>query len=1215
MQAFSRTFAGWPRRVALFCVLIFSLYSVSASAQEYRASVTGTVADQTGAAVPSAKVTLHNQATGVEAIVKSDAGGDYALNYIDPGTYVLSVDASGFQHWEMRDLKLDTAQEVKVNVTLKVSGTSANITVVSGEDAVLETANADVSQLFDKKDMSELPLADSNPVMVLRLLGGGVWTGNPYYSRVFDNGAITAFQMNGVPGASSFYLNGIPDNGVDSTFTSINTYTRMAFVPPTEAIDQVKVLSQWYNSSDGNTAGANVNLNTKSGTNTPHGALYEYFENEALNANTFKANLLGQRRSEQRSNHFGGTIGGPVMIPHIYDGRNKTFFFFFLDNVLDYTPSPANFTVPTQKMRGGDLSEICTTGFVNGICSNPNQQIYNPFSATATSGGHVIRAPFLNNQIPSNLINSIGSKYMTYFPLPNIPGAAADGSVNYYSPDAQTDNYHAWLLRIDHYIGTNQHLAADYFQSHRVNGINNWTQAVDGINPSSASYLIDNHGFGITDTVTLSPTTVLDARLGFNRYEQSYNSAAMGFDYTSLGFPSSVVRQFGAPAYFPYFTSTDFSELNSRSILDRPGNIYTAAAAITKSFGSHLLKFGYEGTLYRINAYSPGNNNGTYTFNGNFTSQTDTSATEFGMGIASLLTGLPTSGSIDVDASYAGQSLYHAAFVQDEWKIMPRLTLTAGLRYEYEGAPTERYNRNARGFDLTSANPIQAGAQAAFAASFPNGLNVGSGLPVKSSLSVLGGYTFADSQHRSFFNTDYAVFMPRVGLAYTVHDGTVLRGGVGLYKIPWVTTMDNYAGGNLAGFSQTTTMVPTINNGLTFDANISNPFPNGVIQPTGSSLGLTQNLGQGATFFPLNPLTSYAMHWTAEVQQALPDKLVADVVYVGSTGWHISNNSNLPGAVPEQYLSTMKTRDTNLISELTAQVPNPFQGLLGSTTVNSTSLNQSSTTSVYQLLGAMPQFTSVTETVFNASFNYQAMEARLIRRFGNGYSFNVLYNWSKDIQRSGFNNDFQVLPVRSLSPYDVPNHLTATFVAELPIGRGRKWLNTLPGWADAFLGGWQATGMYQGESGTPLDFGNVYFSGDPQKLHFNYKHSLIGTGQPLIDVSGFYLPTAPGGGSWSSSAAMRADSRINLQYNVRYMPNNMGNTRSPIQNVIDLAAKKKFRVSDRLSVETSANFINAFNHPWFSSPYTTPSAATFGTLDGSQRNTPRFIQLFAKVIF
>lgn len=1199
-----------PSLAPLSCVVFCSLVGVAAGAQEYRASVMGSITDASGAAIAGAKVTLHNQGTGVDTTAASNAKGTYAINFVDPGTYVLSVDAPNFERWEMRNLRLDTAQDIKVNAKLQISSATSSVTVVA-DGAILESANANVAQLFDTQDLNNLPIADGNPTNLLQLVGGSINTGNPIYTRPFDVGAITSFRVNGTPGASSYYLNGVPVNGIAGAYSG----QVMAFIPPAEAVDQIKAETLSYNASDGNTAAATFNFNTKSGTNQIHGSLYEYFENSYLNASNWKAEHLNQAKAAQRSNHFGGTVGGPVMLPHIYDGRNKTFFFFFLDEVRDTLPRPTSYLVPTQKMRTGDLSEVCTAGFTNGLCNNANQQIYNPFSAKATSGGHVTRQPFLNNQIPAALQNKTGLNVLSLYPQANIPGAAADGSVNYYSPNSDTDTFDAWMIRGDHYFSGSHHLAMDYFQSNR-NETSGIAPGLNGaIHPAGYTYQLINHGFGLTDTVALSSSMVLDARLGFNRFEQAQAPTSLGYDLSSLGFSSAAISQFHGSSYLPPFASADLTTLTTVSPNDRVSNEYSLGASLTKSIGRHLIKFGYDGMLYRINYNSEGNNLGTYTFNGNYASQTDTSVSQYGMGIADLLVGQPTAGSIAINSSYAEQILYHAAYVQDDWKISPKLTLTVGLRYEFEGAPTERYNRNTRGFDLTSANPTQGAAQSNFAALFPQGLNPGSGLPVKTQLSVLGGYTWADSTHRGFFNADKKVFLPRLGVAYEAKPGTILRGGGGIYKIPLVTSMTGYPAGNQTGFSQTTTLTPSTDNGLTFVANINNPFPYGVVQPTGSSLGLYQNLGTSASFFPENPPTEYAAHWTAEIQQALPSKWVLDLAYLGSAGWNLTNTSYIASAVPAAYFSTSKTRDTALINAMTATVRNPFQGLLGTTAQNSTALNTGSTVQVQQLLRPRPQFTNVSQTAFNSDDNYHSLNAKLMRRFGNGYSFNATYTWSKLIEHYGFDNDFQVTPNKEISGQDVPNRLTATFVAEMPFGKTRKWLNRIPTWADTVIGGWQASGTYQAQSGSPLDFGNVAYFGDPSTLHFNYQKSLVGTGTPMIDVSGFYLPTDANGKAWASAAAQRADSRISLSNNIRYMPHNMGNTRSVPQNNVDLTVMKKMQVTEKVSAQIRASFLNAFNRPWFTNPYTTPTAATFGTLDGNQKNNPRYIQLNARIVF
>src|SRR5207248_418729 len=236
-------------------------------------------------------------------------------------------------------------------------------------------------------------------------------------------------------------------------------------------------------------------------------------------------------------------------------------------------------------------------------------------------------------------------------------------------------------------------------------------------------------------------------------------------------------------------------------------------------------------------------------------------------------------------------------------------------------------------------------------------------------------------------------------------------------------------------------------------------------------------------------------------------------------------------------------------------------------------------------------------------------------RFAKGYSLNAVYTWSKLLERFGFDNDFQIIPNKQLSGNDIPHRVAVTFIGEAPFGRGRHWGSKMPGWLDAIMGGWQGQAVYQAQSGSPIDFGNRAFFGDFKSLHFKYDHNLVGSGIPMIDVSGFYLPTDPSGNPWSSPTAQRADQRIQLVNNIRYFPHNMSNTRTPPQNNIDLSVMKKFRAGERYSLELRGEFFNAFNHPWWTNPFTNPQQANFGTLDGNQRNLPRNVQLALKLLF
>lgn len=1197
----------------LLCCLLFAMLACTTGmlAQDFRGSITGTVTDSTGAVVPGAKVTLTNTETGVASAAASNGSGSYAYLYVVPGNYRLQVESAGFAKWERKAVELHVNEQLKINAELRV-GNGAEMVTVEATAPVLEAANADVGQLYESKDIEELPLPDGNAITMARLTSGAVLTGDPKFTRPFDNSAISSVRVNGAEGGNSFSLNGIPNNGLQID----NGNSVVAYVPPADAVKEFKMSTSWFSAAQGNSASSNINLDTKSGTNQFHGSAYEYFQNEALDATPWLVNHSGQKKSVTRSNHFGGTFGGPVLIPHVYDGHQKTFFFVMAEGVLDKFPEPGTRLVPTAKMRNGDLSEFCTSGFnSSGLCINGNQQMYNPFTAVSNgSGGKVLRQPFLYNKIPINLLNPITQKYLEYYPLPNITTDDITKD-NYFSSNPRTDSFHSWMARVDHVLTSRQRLAFNYFTNWRQEARGVWTGTMNGINPVGNHLTFINHGVGITDTITLSTTTLLDIKLGFNRFEDSRIAASKGYNPAQLGFSSSVTSLFRGVSYLPRFDIADFDNLSQQQPQIAASNYYSLAPTITKMMGSHILSVGYDGRMYRFNWNSSGNGMGQYSFDGDYARKTEGGTKQFGMGMVDFLVGQPTSGSIDRNSSRANQSFYHSAFVQDDWKVTRKLTLNLGIRYEYEGAPNERYNRNVRGFDFTTPAPFQAAAQAAFAQMYPNGLSV-LGHSAITAINAVGSYNWANDKNRGLWNPNPWNFMPRFGAAYAVDDKTVVRLGWAIYSLPFVSHYSGVAGNNQAGFSQSTPLNPSNDNGLTFLANLENPFPYGVMDPAGSSRGAYQNAGGNVSFFfPTDVKTPHVQRWSFEVQRSLPGNWTIDAIYNGSHGTNLDRSSWIFDTVSSEYYSTLPTRDQATYDALTKKVPNPFKGLFGTAAQNSTSLNTASTIAAYQLLRPYPQFTGINSVLFNGSSHYEGAQLKVTHRFKKGYSVNGIYTWSKLLERYGFSNEFQYLPNKQLSGADIPHRVVVTFIGEVPFGRGRRWGRNLPGYLEAIAGGWQMQGVYQAQSGDPIDFGNRAYFGDPKKLKFDYKKELVGTGTPLIDVSGFYLPTDANGNPWSSASAMRTDPRISLTYNVRNFPTNMGNTRNPGQNNVDLSVTKKFRLREGMTLETRGEFLNAFNHPWWTDPYTDPTKATFGTLDGNQRNLPRNIQITMRLVF
>ena len=619
--------------------------------------------------------------------------------------------------------------------------------------------------------------------------------------------------------------------------------------------------------------------------------------------------------------------------------------------------------------------------------------------------------------------------------------------------------------------------------------------------------------------------------------------------------------------------------------------IYTFQPTLVKNTGHHNIRFGYDFRSYRLFSNSPHCLAGCYTFGSTYTSgPLSTSASApIGQDIAALVLGQPTGGSIQRNGTFADQSLYNAAFVHDDWKLTRKLTLNLGVRYEYEAPPTERYNQNTRGFDFTDPNPIQGAAQAAYAAHPISAIS-------PANFKVLGGCLFASPQNRGFFDGDRNNFQPRIGAAYALNDKTAIRAGWGMFMVP-----NTIIGSNQPGYSQTTSLVPSNDGGLTFAANLANPFPTGAIPPAANSLGLQTFLGQSITTYPLQARNGLSQSWQFDIQRELPGQWLLDVAYVGTRGFDLPVTTGILGAIPGQYLSTSPIRDTTTINFLAANVTNPFQGLTPGGSINGSTVKQS------QLLLPYPEFTNLTTYRFDGGTHYNALQIRLQKRFAGGFTLLTTYAWSKLMEHDFFQNTQDTNFISSISPSDVTQRFVLSGIWEVPVGRGRKFGSHMARVLDAFIGGWQGNWIYTAQSGFPLQWGDVYYNGNPDSLRANITGSTATTG--TFDTSGFYFADAAVQSKGVVSPALqRSDPRINLANNYRNFPNYLPGFRGQGQNTVDIEALKKFGLGERRNIEIRCDFLNAFNHPEFSNPALSPTSGSFGLIT-SQANFPRNIQV------
>jgi len=545
---------------------------------------------------------------------------------------------------------------------------------------------------------------------------------------------------------------------------------------------------------------------------------------------------------------------------------------------------------------------------------------------------------------------------------------------------------------------------------------------------------------------------------------------------------------------------------------------------------------------------------------------------------------------------------YHGLFVQDDWRVNDKLTVNGGVRFEINGGMSESQNRNLGPFDFTSASPVEAQARAAYA------LNP---IPEVSpaAFAVKGGLTFADGPA----NETVTKVLPRVAGSYLIDERTVVRAGVGLFSYDYF--FENI---NQAGYSQATPVLVTNDQGLTFTgATLSNPLPSGgLIQPVGSALGLSSQLGQAlGTQYYSERESPYYTRWEASVQRDLGQGWVLGLTYLGSRGRKLPVVQAING-VPTQYLSTQRTRDAANNTFLTAPVANPFAGLLPGSGMNG------ATTPRSNLLKAYPHFAAISIERYEGSDSYNAGTIQLQKRFRNGNSLSTQYTRSSLHDKLNYLNPSDGILEDRISPNDRPDRFSIGSVVRLPFGKDERWGSNWGALTDAILGGWQVSTTYQYQSGAPLTWGNVYYNescGSPLNLKSNIGEKvsggIAGLDVPAWDLSCFYFSDSlvQSGGA-VNPALQRADQRIALVNNLRYFPSTLPDVRTDDIHLLDIGLSKNFVLPRNMRLQFRLEAINALNYTVLWAPNVTPSAANFGMIT-TDRNSPRDFQLGLRFTF
>ena len=1146
------------KRVGIFAWLALSLIASTVFAQEARGTIQGRVVDTSGFAVPGASVEVLNTATGVVSSTTSNEQGSYRVPFLIPGPYRVTVSLQGFSTFVNDGIELHVADVLAVDATLKVGNIAESVTVTATAVTV-DRSTAELGQVVDARRIAELPIREGSPVELV-ILAPGVTVTTDLRSRkaAFNNGL------------SQFSTDGVGEKKNDFTIDGVSNVAndRVAYSPPSASVEEFKIHTTSYDAAIGNTMGAVVNLVTKSGTNTLHGQVYEWFRGSKLDARNYFDKRAGRPNRDYEDNRFGAAVGGPIR-------SNRTFYFVNFEANPFKVPSPNIVTVPSVKMRAGDFSELLALG--------PQYQIYNPRTIRPhpTQPGRFTRDPFPGNIIPPNLIDPVAKKILEFFPLPNQAGTA-DGQQNYQNPTAVAfETYYTATGRVDHNISP----------THRVYGRFSWDfweeEKDDRFDNIATGIFLNrkNRVLGVDDAYTFRSNLLMNVRGGYTRQLFPERRRSQGFDLASLGFSPQLVSL--APkdiATFPFINYDGFQDFGASESGDGyfTTDVYSATGSLMWLVGSHNTKFGSEYRYYLEDASrfstaaSPQIN-----FSNTWTRGPldNSAAAPFGQDFASFLLGLPTGGTMSRAAAYSERSAVLSFYAHDDWRAHQNLTLNLGLRWEIEDPLTEAEGRFVSGFDLTSPSPIAAAAQANYARNpIPE-------IP-PNQFGVRGGLLYPDTGGpQKAWQRNLGNIMPRAGFAWVPTERTSVRGGYGMFYDVLGT---NRLTVNQVGYSRDTALTPSLDNGQTFIATLANPFPNGLLEPVGSGLGLMTNVGLGVTFPYHGDVKNPRNHrWSIGLQRELPWQLLIEATYVGARGQNLPVLRQL-NAVPKQYFSTSPTRDDATNNRLTQQVANPFVGLLPGTGLNGATVART------QLLRPYPQFTSVQATETIGTSDYHALQTRVERRMAQGFTLQVAYSWSRTMVETGFLNDFDEDLERVISQFDRAHTFVSSGLVELPFGRSRRFGQNWSGPANALLGGWQIGYIFKAQSGAPLGFGNFLFA----------------QGMGVDDITAADQTAE----QWFNVDAFNRTPAQQLVSNVRTQPSRFAEVRGPGYAVLDLALLKNVGLGGSKQLQLRLESYNALNRANLRDPNTTTTSTALGTIT-LQNGLPRQLQVAARLIF
>jgi hypothetical protein len=1164
-------------------IILALALAAAAAAQNITGAITGKVMDTAGAVVPDVAVTLTSVATNIHTTAKSNGEGIFSFPLSKPGLYRLTAEKQGFQKYATETFELAVDQTVRVDAVLKVGEVTSAVTVLERPNLV-EAETSSLGQVMTTRELEDLPMNGRNPMSVAEFAPGF----QPM--NTFGDGLQVTRAAAQMVGAGNFAANGgVTANNeilLDGVPMTVCCQGQAVLVPSADTVSQVKVQTNASTAEFGRTSGGVLNMVTKSGTNLLHGSVYEFFRNEKLDAANFFTNrsakppIPGRNdfRGPLRFNQYGFTFGGPLEIPRLYDGRNKTFFFVGWEGTHTRTSNFTSAVTIPAALRSGNFVE---SPFL----------IYDPTTAHIDPATNTtVRDPFPNKQIPSNRISPIAVNYLKFFPQPDIPGVVQNFS--WVASTATDDNQ--GNVRLDHNFGSNDRLFARFSISDNDNKPPDWTP--DG--PTTNKQFVTAHTFIMDYTKVLNPNTVLDLRYAFAKQRNKNFGNANLYDAADLGFSKNFLSEQAFPA-LPALTISGYRAIGNTGRRDWDHYTHALNANLTWLHGSHSIRTGWDGRMFIDNTVTLDGGGGTLTFDGTWTKGPGPNVampagSQPYYAMATFLLGDIGSGTLLYRDSVARRQFYNAVFVQDDWRVSRKLVLNLGLRMEIETGFKERYNRQTT-FDRDVLSPLSKKVEAQL------------GRPVYGAIRFAG----QDGAPENLWATVHD-FGPRAGFAYSFDNKTVLRGGFAIVYFP--TTPRAYVTSSGVGYSITNSVTTTLDS-IHPIAQFADPFPAAfpTIRPTGNTLGPNTGYGTSPNGGLYDTSNSYVEQWNFGIQRELSNDTVVSVFYAGGHGIKLPIHFNANDLQTELFGAK---GDQAAVSALQRQYPNPFFGLIDAGN------QRNSTLSLQGLLAAYPQYaTMAIQYVPWGSSSYNSMQVSFSKSMRSGASLRVAYTWSKNLGNvnnlitadsvgegnANYQNSYARQIEKSVATHDIPQRLATNGTYEVPFGKGRKYGAHANRLVNGLLGGWQANGIFTVQSGLPLQFTATgvpayggsrpsYASLDPQAF----------TGGSMQERLG----NVSGGPGYLNAAAFR----LPLSFEFGDVPRANGNFRAPRPINTSLSLNKSFPLRESVRLQFRGELFNPFNHPIFAGPTVQFGNAAFGTIAG-QLNRPRNIQLGLKLLW